>query len=291
MASARSADGAGLLSRAHAACTLCGCFSVALVVSFFSLGVWLLALSSAQAGAYCEVSLALFARVDGGCYVAAAALAAVCAVAFVWWAPPVEAGSAAPWPPRAALAGGLVSICGLASSLAALLRGHVRTHPRARARAFSFNASRSRPALPSPCSQSALALAWLGVKLWGTVLLFSASLWTRMGEPQPAGAEPCAPALYMPLAVFMIVAWTLPAALLGLAALAALAWSLWEAYAAATGAGARKRHDDEAAEAERNPWLAEFEGTRATNPWERDVANTLEEDDALPPLPPLGARI
>ena len=145
---------------------------------------------------------------------------------------------------------------------------------------------------PLPRAQSALALAWLGVKLWGTVLLFSGGLWTRMGEPQPAGAEPCAPALYTPLAVFMIVAWTLPAALLGLAALAALAWSLWEAYAAATGAGARKRLDEEAAaEAERNPWLAEFEGTRATNPWERDVASTLEEDDALPPLPPLGARI
>lgn len=161
---------------------------------------------------------------------------------------------------------------------------------RARARLHSTPAPLNAPR--SPRAQSALALAWLGVKLWGTVLLFSGGLWTRMGEPQPAGAEPCAPALYTPLAVFMIVAWTLPAALLGLAALAALAWSLWEAYAAATGAGARKRHDEEAAaEAERNPWLAEFEGTRATNPWERDVASTLEEDDALPPLPPLGARI
>ena len=239
----------------RSAATPCGACSVVTVAALLSLGIWLLVLASAQASAVCEVPLAAFARVDGACYLVAGLLGGVAAAAFVLWAPPLE-GAGGGGVPRAALAGGLVSVCALA----------------------------------------ALALGWLGVKLWGTVLLFGNDLWTRqMLQGAAALPAPCDPALYSPLAIFMIIAWTLPAGLLGLAALAALAFALAEAYAAATGAGARKRRDeDAAAEAERNPWLAEFEGMRATNPWERDVAHALDDDassgggapglDGLPPL-------
>lgn len=111
--------------------------------------------------------------------------------------------------------------------------------------------------LCSICLLAALLLAWLGVKIYGTVLLFGDGLWTRMNAALEGG-EPCAPALYRPLSTFMIISWTLPTLLLGVLVLAALAWSLWEAYVAAT---RPKRDEDE----ERNPWLS-FEGMRPS--WE-----------------------
>ena len=252
----RSGSGSGsgsgsptIATRLRTAASPCGIVSLLCVLVCLALGIWLQILASIEAGSACEVPLQTFARVDGALYLLAAVLGAAAAVSFVWWAPPLVAGA---WPPRAALAGGLFSICAL----------------------------------------SALALSWLGVKLWGTVLLFANALWMRMRSATALSPPPCAPALYDPLSALMIVAWTLPVLLLGLAALAALAWSLTEAYTVATGGGARERKRREEAEAEANPWL-KFESTQANNPWERDLAHATLDDgpgfdaDADSGAPPL----
>ena len=215
--------------------TPCGIISLLGVLLSAALGIWLLVLASAQASSACEVPLVTFARVDGALYIVASVLGTSAAVSFVWWAPPLTAGS---WSPRAALAGGLVSVCVLAT----------------------------------------IALGWLGVKLWGTVLLFANSLWVRMRADSTFTPLPCAPALYEPLSVLMIVAWTLPVLAIGVAVLAALAWSLAEAYALATGGSTRDRKRREEAEAEDNPWNKEFQGTQASNPWERDIAHATLDD-------------
>ena len=200
-----------------------------LVLLSLALGIWLVVLGAAQRGAECEVALASYSTLDGSFFLAGAAVGGAAAFVFLRHDGEAVRGEGATLP----LAAGLTFVCCLA----------------------------------------ALLMAWVGVKIYGTVLLFGNSLWSRQQAAVAAASAltepPCAPALYQPLAVYVIVCWTLPVLLVFLAVLAALAWSLWEAYAYATDAGRAKREEEEGRN-EPNPWL-NWEGSQPA--WE------LREDD------------
>jgi hypothetical protein len=91
-------------------------------------------------------------------------------------------------------------------------------------------------ALCSVCFLATLLLGWLGIKIWGSVLLYGDGLWTRMKHAEP-GSEPCDPQLYHPLSIFMIVSWTAPVVVGIFAALAILAVVLGCVYVEAVYGG------------------------------------------------------
>ena len=246
--------------------------SALLIAVSLALGVWLLVLAAAQRGAPCEVALAGYATLDGAFFIVAGGIGALAALVFLR----SDGDSRGAWP----LAAGLTSVCCLAALLIAWMgvklygtgawrRALRRT--RAHARLERYSARTSAHAIsrftqtPPPPPSSPLP-----------VLLFGNSLWSRQ-TAAVAGLEPCAPALYQPLAIFTIICWTLPILLICLALLGVLAWSLWEAYVFATRRAKRAAEEggdegEAAAAAEPNPWLT-FEGMPAA--WE-----LREEDEA-----------
>ena len=65
---------------------------------------------------------------------------------------------------------------------------------------------------------AALVLVLLGVRIWGTVLAFGDGLWARMADAAAAGTPPpCEPALYAPVAILLLVVWSLAAFFIALA--------------------------------------------------------------------------
>jgi hypothetical protein len=114
-------------------------------------------------------------------------------------------------------------------------------------------------AMLSLCALLVVILSYLGVKIWGTTLAFGDALWTKMHAATTEISElPCAPALYFPLAVFLIISWVAPVLLVLLALCVAITTFLATTYQKALD----KRQKGEEAE----PW-AGFEGMR-TNPYD-----------------------
>lgn len=60
--------------------------------------------------------------------------------------------------------------------------------------------------LCAACLLLTMLLAWLGVKIYGSILLYADALYSRMQSPSP----PCADDLYWPLSTYMIISWVVP---------------------------------------------------------------------------------
>lgn len=61
--------------------------------------------------------------------------------------------------------------------------------------------------LCAACLLLTMLLAWLGVKIYGSILLYADALYSRM---QSATPPPCAGDLYWPLSTYMVISWVVP---------------------------------------------------------------------------------